>query len=155
MKRWKVVLLLVLVFLAGLAVGVVGTRVVVRRVVQQAILHPERVQGVMERNLTRRLRLDADQQIKLHAILTDARGQLGDLRKEFQPQAAQILHDTDQKVSALLTPDQQARYEKFKDRNWPALRRLQACASEYFPQSVKFLSNREAGVARSTCSAGC
>jgi hypothetical protein len=124
MKNWKSILLLALVFFAGLAVGVVGTRIVVRRVVQQAITHPEKVQSLMERNLTRRLVLDNDQQVKLHAILTDARGQLASLRKEFQPQAAEVLHDADQKISALLTPDQQARYDKFKEHNWPALRVL-------------------------------
>ena len=126
MKNWKSLLLLVLVFFAGLAVGVVGTRIVVRHVVQGAIAHPERVQSFMERNLTRRLRLDNDQQVKLHDILTDARGQLTTLRKEFQPQAAEVLGDADKKISALLTPEQQARYDKFKERNWPALRAIQS-----------------------------
>ena len=51
MKTLKLVLLLALVFLAGAVVGVVGTRAVVRRVVQQAMLHPERVQNLMERRL--------------------------------------------------------------------------------------------------------
>ncbi len=126
MKNWKSILLLLLVFFAGLAVGVVGTRIAVRRVVQQAINHPERVQSLMERNLTRRLRLDNDQQVKLHAIWTDARGQMAGLRKEFQPQAAEVLRGADQKIAGLLTPEQQARYDKFKDRNWPALRALRA-----------------------------
>ena len=125
MKNWKSLLLLVLVFFAGLAVGVVGTRVVVRHMVQNAITHPERVQTFMERNLTRKLRLDNEQQVKLHDILTDARGQLTSLRKEFQPQAAEVLTGTDKKISALLTPEQQERYDKFKERNWPALRTLQ------------------------------
>jgi hypothetical protein len=126
MKNWKSLLLLVLVFFAGLAVGVVGTRVVVRHMVQNAITHPERVQTFMERNLTRKLRLDNEQQVKLHDILTDARGQLTSLRKEFQPQAAEVLTGADKKISALLTPEQQERYDKFKERNWPALRTLQA-----------------------------
>ena len=97
--------------------------------VQQAITHPERVQTFMERNLTRRLQLDNDQQVKLHTILTDSRGRLADLRKEFQPQAAEVLHDADQKISALLTPEQQTRYDKFKERNWPALRGLRETAA--------------------------
>src|SRR5580692_2942488 len=113
MKNWKSILLLALVFFAGLAVGVVGRLFVVRRGVQQAIAHPERVQSFMERNLTRRLRLDNDQQVKLHDILTDTRGQLTDLRKQFQPQAAEVLTGADKKISALLTPEQQARYDKF------------------------------------------
>jgi len=126
MKRWKSILLLLLVFVAGLAVGVVGTRIVVRRAVQQALTHPERMQAMMERNLTRRLKLDTQQQVQLHGILTDTRGQLAGLRKQFQPQAGQVFHDADQKISALLTPEQQARYDKFKERNWPALKTLQA-----------------------------
>lgn len=124
MKNWKSILLLILVFFAGLAVGVVGTHIVVRHVVQAAINHPERVQSFMERNLNRKLSLDNEQQVKLHGILTDARGQLTDLRKEFQPQAASVLTNADQKISAILTPDQQVRYEKFKERNWPALKRV-------------------------------
>jgi len=124
MKNWKSILLLFLVFFAGIAVGVVGTRMVVRRMVQQAVNHPERVQFFMEGRLKGRLRLDREQQIQLHNILTDARGQLGSLRKEFQPQAAQVIHDTDVKISAMLTPEQEVLYERFKERNWPVMRGL-------------------------------
>jgi hypothetical protein len=124
MKNWKSLLALALVFFAGVAVGVEGTRIVVRRVVQQALTHPERVQSIMEHRLTRRLGLDRDQQARLQTILTDARGQLGDLRKQFQPQAATVWRDTDQKIAALLTPEQQAKYDQFKQHNWPLLRNL-------------------------------
>jgi hypothetical protein len=37
-----------------------------------------------------------------------------------------VLTNADEKISALLTPDQQARYEKFKERSWPGLRTLPA-----------------------------
>jgi hypothetical protein len=124
MKTWKSILLLLLVFCAGLSVGIVGTRAAYRQAVQTAIAHPEKTQLFIEHNLDRRLRLDNDQQIKLHAILTEARSQLTGLRQQFQPQATAVLHDTDQKISALLTPAQQARYDRFKEQNWPALRRL-------------------------------
>jgi len=126
MKNWKSLLLLALVFFSGVAVGVVGTRVVVRRVVQQAIAHPEKVQFLMERNLTRKLRLDNGQQVKLHEILTEARTQLRELRREIQPQTAAVLRGTEEKIAAVLTPEQQARYEKFKEQNRPLLRALRA-----------------------------
>ena len=126
MKNWKSLLLLALVFFSGVAVGVVGTRVVVRRVVQQAIAHPEKGQFLMERNLTRKLRLDHGQQVKLHEILTETRTQLRDLRQEFQPQTAAVLRGTDEKIAALLTPEQQARYEIIKEQNRPMLRALRA-----------------------------
>jgi len=124
MKNWKSILLLVLVFLAGLAVGVVGTRIAVRRIIQQAIVHPERVQTLLERDLTRKLHLDNHQQVQLHGILTDARSQLGKLRQEYQPQAGAIFLNADQSLAALLTPDQQVRYEKFKQANRPLWRTL-------------------------------
>ena len=125
MKNWKSILLLVLVFLAGLAVGVVGTRIATRRVIQQAIAHPERVQAFVEHDLTRKLRLDNDQQARLHVILTDTRGRLRGLRQEYQPQAAAALIEADEKFAALLTPDQQARYQKFKLENRPLWQSLQ------------------------------
>ena len=130
MKKWKSILLLLLVFAAGLAVGVVGTRVVVRRAVQQAMGHPEKMQLLVERNLTRRLQLDNDQQAKLHAVMTDTRAQLNDLRKQIQPQAAEIWHGADVKISAFLTPGQQAKFDKIKEQGWPALRRLRAGATQ-------------------------
>jgi DNA-binding NtrC family response regulator len=124
-KNWRSILLLALVFLAGLAVGVVGTRVVLRRVIQQALVHPERVQALVERDLTRKLQLDGDQQARLHEILTDTRGQLQALRQEYRPQAVALYRGADEKILALLTPEQQTLYEKLKQENHPLWRALQ------------------------------
>jgi hypothetical protein len=124
MKVFKSLLLLALVFFAGIVIGVVGTRVVVRHAVQQAVLHPERVQVVIERNLARRLRLDGGQQAKLHEILSEAHGQLKDLRREYQPQVIVVVSHTEQQIDAILTPGQQARLEKLKEENRPLLRAI-------------------------------
>jgi hypothetical protein len=122
MKNWKSILLLALVFFAGVMAGVVGTRVVIRRAVQQAMAHPEKVQSLLEKNLTRKLQLDNGQQAQLHVILTESRSQMRELRQNFQPQVAAVFRETDGKISALLTPEQQARYEKFKVEERPFLR---------------------------------
>ena len=124
MKVFKSLLLLALVFFAGIVIGVVGTRVVVRHAVQQAVLHPERVQAVIERNLARRLRLDGGQQAKLHEILSEAHGQLKDLRREYQPQVIVVVSHTEQQIDAILTTGQQARFEKLKEENRPLLRAI-------------------------------
>jgi hypothetical protein len=126
MKNWKSILLLGLVFFAGVAVGVVGTRVVIRRVVQQTLAHPERAQFLLERNLKHKLRLDTDQQVQVHAILTDARGQLRDLRQELQPRAGAVLRATNDKISALLTPEQLARFDQLKAEERPLARLLRS-----------------------------
>jgi Spy/CpxP family protein refolding chaperone len=124
MKKWKSILLLSLVFFTGVVLGVVGTRAVSRHFTQMAIAHPERMQFFIERNLTRRLGLSADQQAQLHDILTDTRGQMRTLRQEFRPKVETIFVDTDTKIDAILTPEQQARYEKIKEADHPLLRSL-------------------------------
>jgi hypothetical protein len=123
MKTWKAILVLGLVFFAGIVLGVVGTRVVVRRLVQQAIEHPERVQVLIERNMTRKLRLDGEQALQLDTILTDTHTDLHALRAEYQPQVSDIFRKADARIIKLLTPEQLMRYEKFKAEN-PMLGRV-------------------------------
>jgi Spy/CpxP family protein refolding chaperone len=125
MKNLKSILLLALVFFAGVVIGVVATRSVVRHVVREAILHPEKAQAVIERSLTRKLRLDNGQQVKLHQILSDAHGQLKDLRQQYRPQLVEIFSNANGQIIALLTPEQQARFEKLKLENHPLLQALQ------------------------------
>jgi len=117
MKLFKSLLLLALVFFAGIVVGVVGTRAVVRHVVREVILHPDRAQAFMEHNLTRKLKLDNEQQVKLHQILTAAHAQLKDLRSEYQPQFFAVVSNASQQITGILTPEQQARFEKLRAEN--------------------------------------
>jgi hypothetical protein len=125
MKNFKSILLLALVFSAGVVIGVVATRTVVRHAVREAILNPDKTQTSMERNLTRRLRLDNGQQVKLHQILSDAHGRLKDLRQQYRPQLAEVFSNANGQIIALLTPEQQARFEKLKLENHPLLQALQ------------------------------
>jgi hypothetical protein len=125
MKAFKSILLLVLVFFAGIVIGVVGTRMVVRRVVQQAVLHPERAQVIVERNIARRLRLDGGQRMKLHQVLSEAHAQLIDMRRQFQPQVAVVVSNAEQQIEVILTPQQQVRFETLMEENRPLLRAIQ------------------------------
>ncbi len=135
MKLFKSLLLLALMFVAGLVVGVVGARAVVRHVVREAVLHPDRAQLLMERSFTRQLRLDNGQQVKLHQVLTDAHAELKGLRAQYQPQFFEVVSNAGGQINALLTPEQQARFEKLKSENrplWQALRVFcepRACSS--------------------------
>jgi len=124
MKTFKLLLLVGLVFLAGVVAGVVGTRTVVRRVMGEAIAHPEIAQTRVERNLSFRLRLDGDQRMKLHAIMSDTHGQLKELRREFRPRAGLIFSNANDRITALLTPEQLARFERWKAENHPFLEAL-------------------------------
>lgn len=121
MKNIRSILLLVFVFSSGIAVGIVGTRIVVRRMVEQAILNPATVQSLAENRLARRLSLKPQQQEKLHQIFQDMHGQLKTLRHEYQPQAIKILSHANDQVNAMLTPEQQALYERWKQEDHPLL----------------------------------
>jgi Spy/CpxP family protein refolding chaperone len=117
MKTFKSLLLLALVFVAGIAVGMIGTRLVVRHMVQTAISNPGEFQSLLERNLSRKLRLEPRQQLKLREILTQTHAQMSDLRREYRPQMLLILTDADNRITNMLTPQQRARYERMKAEN--------------------------------------
>ena len=117
MKYWKPIFLLALVFIAGVVTGVFGTRIAVRRAVQQAINHPEKTPSWAERELARRLALDFSQREQLHVVLSETRVKLRDLRREFQPQTMLINSNANARISALLTPEQRTRFEQFALEN--------------------------------------
>ena len=117
MKAFKLSLLLALVFLAGVAAGVVGTRMAIRHWVDTAIQRPQNFQLLLERNLRWRLRLNAHQRVEVHRILTDTRVQLRDLRQVYRPQVVAVLTNTEAQISALLTPEQEARFEQMQREN--------------------------------------
>ena len=117
MKALKLSLLLALVFLAGAAAGVVGTRMAIRHWVNTAIQRPQNFQMLLERNLRWRLHLDEHQRVEVHRILTDTRVQLRDLRQEYRPQVVAVLTNTEAQISAILTPEQEARFEQMQQEN--------------------------------------
>jgi len=117
MKTFKLLALVTLVFLAGVAAGVVGTRLVIRHWVNTAVQRPENFQLLLERNLRWQLRLDARQRVEVHRILTDTRVQLRELRQEYRPQVVAVLTNTEAQISAILTPEQQARFEQMQQQN--------------------------------------
>jgi len=125
MKRLKPWLVLALVFLAGVMFGVVATRVAVRHFVRTAINQPEKMLGRVEREMTRSLRLNDQQRPPVHAALVRAHERLQTLRQEFQPRFGLIVGDAQQEISAVLTPEQRERFEKFKVKTAPFWRPVQ------------------------------
>jgi len=113
-KSWLVVLL---VFVAGFAAGVVVTRGVVRHAIRQAATNPERIRDVIERRLTRQLDLDATQRAKVHDILTESHGDLRVLRSEFRPQFLAIVSNAEQRVAAVLNDEQKERFARVLAEN--------------------------------------
>lgn len=113
MKTFKVIGLLALVFIAGFAGGVVATRMMVRRMVTQAMAHPEVVRVNIEKNLNTRLRLDPAQRDHVHKVLKDSHDKVRAVREEYQPKLNAIAMDTRTNIVSVLRPAQQDRFEEF------------------------------------------
>jgi Spy/CpxP family protein refolding chaperone len=82
-----------------------------------AIQRPENFQLLLERNLRWQLHLDPRQRVQVHRILTDARVQLRDLRQQYRPQMVVVLTNAETQISAILTPEQEARFEQMQQQN--------------------------------------
>ena len=112
MYKFKPWLLLILVFLAGLVCGVVGTRQVMRHMVFLALRSPDRMRDRMERRLTSDLTLTPEQRVKAHTILLSTYAQLQQLRTELGPRYLAIVDQAQSELSTMLTPEQRVTFEK-------------------------------------------
>ncbi len=121
MSKWKPALALLLVFVAGMVVGVVGTRMVVRRIALQMITDPvfrgNRIQGQMELQLARRLRLHPVQRVRVREILGEMQGQLKMINQEAQPRRQQAISNAAVAIDLVLEPEQKIEFEKLKEEN--------------------------------------
>jgi exonuclease VII small subunit len=114
MKYLKPIIVLILVFIAGICVGAVGTRFAIKRYIQQAVRKPELVRLRIERDLTRELSLDAAQQTKLEEILIDFQRGVAKARAEHQPRVRPLLAEARQRINDILTPEQQKKFEQLQ-----------------------------------------
>jgi len=114
MKYLKPIILILLVFAAGICVGIVTTRYTIRRSIQQAVRRPELVRLRIERDLTRELDLTPDQQGKLEDILVTMQREIATARQERQFRFRAIIADAQRRISDILTPEQRVKFEKIQ-----------------------------------------
>jgi len=117
MKTAKVWLLVALVFLAGVAVGVVSTRAVVRRMVTMVVNDPDRLRHLISKRMQHQLKLDADQRAKVDQVLEHTQEDLRTLRVDFAPRFHSIMSNAQFEISEVLTPEQRKRFDKFREEN--------------------------------------
>lgn len=93
-SRWKAVLLLVLVFILGAGCGIGGGLLVLRRIVQHAIAHPndehapvDRVVGKIESMMVAELDLTDSERSAVHAELLQTAAEFKALRLEVWQKA--------------------------------------------------------------------
>ena len=61
-----------------------------------------------------RLNLNADQKSKVQQIFSDAREQMGALRRESEPRINEIRQQADERLQQVLTPEQWQQFQKMR-----------------------------------------
>ncbi|MFI5356505.1 MAG: hypothetical protein ACHQ4G_04140 [Opitutales bacterium] len=117
MKRLKLILLLVLVFIAGIFAGVAGTRVAVRHFIRQALHDPDFLRRRAEKDLTRKLKLDAAQQATVQQALLGVQEAFQTAAAVARPHLREALLKANGEIEAVLTPEQKEHYRRIQIEN--------------------------------------
>ena len=124
MSKWKPALALLLVFVAGMVVGVVGDRMRVRHIATAMMTDPQLARDLVQRRillqLTRRLNLRPDQRAQVHEILAEMQGQLKLINQETQPRRQQAITNAEAHIDLVLTTEQKLEFGRLKEE-YPAM----------------------------------
>lgn len=121
MKKWKLWMGILLIFLAGICIGGFGTGLYIRHTVLSTLNggSPVIAERISKR-LARRLDLSSAQQTVTGKILRETQFRLQQLRRQHLPEAELIITDGIGQINKELTPQQQeklqALYNRFKER---------------------------------------
>jgi Spy/CpxP family protein refolding chaperone len=110
-KPWKVVLVLVGMFAAGVVTGGFLAARVIKRVAEKRTL-PEQWGPARLRMLADRLELTPGQQEKLRPIVRRDVEDLGRIRHHSFNETKRILERMERDISAVLTPEQRVKFEQ-------------------------------------------
>ena len=111
----KAVVLVILVFVLGIALGVVGTYLVTSRV-EAARGGGSRTHGNALAIFTRDLNLTTAQQQQIEAILRDVRGQYAAIHEKVDPEYEQARKQGRDRIRQVLTPEQKPKFEELLRR---------------------------------------
>jgi Spy/CpxP family protein refolding chaperone len=118
--KWRIVVALVLVFLAGTAVGVFGTAHHVRRIMFEH--HPPHFRGRMAEHLRRQLKLTDEQFAQIQPIIKRSEDQLEQIREQTNQRVHQTMQQAHGEMTPLLTTDQQSKLQEMEERHRRDLR---------------------------------
>ena len=113
--RSEAALLIAVVFFLGVLLGAVATHLWGQRVWGHEQSHPSGMKPVNQvvAEFTQELQLTPAQQTQVTGIIDDARAQLKPLYASLDEQREQIRQQTRARIRALLTPEQQPKFDAF------------------------------------------
>ncbi|MBI5393726.1 MAG: hypothetical protein HZA91_00360 [Verrucomicrobia bacterium] len=112
MKKTYAIVLVLVVFLLGVAAGVLGAKLFFESRVRVALSSPESLAQALLQRMSMELTLSDDQRRQIEPVIDDARRDLLKLRDQVKPQLEAIFDRADGRIRPLLTPDQQKRFDE-------------------------------------------
>jgi hypothetical protein len=113
MKKWKAIVSVILVFLLGSLAGALITHEIYHHRIESIIKgDPNAMRELIVQRLNHELSLDRNQLYQLRFIVKETHEEMKNVRKQFRPQIDEILARSQDRVRAILRPDQLEKYEK-------------------------------------------
>lgn len=114
MKRLKLTIGILLIFFTGMAAGHLGTSAYFENKIYRQ--GPPALHQMIRHKITKELKLSDAQQREFERIITRADKEFDTFRQRHRPEVERIFNECFQKISVILDPMQQKRFEKIKDR---------------------------------------
>jgi hypothetical protein len=122
LTRWTIALYMGLVFLCGGVVGAFAHRLYTVSTVSAnaTTRNPEEFRKRYLADLQARLKLSDDQVVKVNSVMDETRTRFRATRATIEPEMRKIREDQQRGISELLSPEQQAEWQKIveeRERN--------------------------------------
>jgi len=117
MSKWKIWVGLLVLFLSGVLIGSLGTRMYVRHKIS-GMFAKERpvIRDLFFHRLTRELDLSKEQMQEIEQIASRAAEEFHALRREHRGEAEAILDQAVSEMRKYLSPEQQEQLERIRER---------------------------------------
>jgi Spy/CpxP family protein refolding chaperone len=107
-NKWQIRLAVLTIFVIGFIAGALATNFYSAR---RGSASSPGMHGRFDRVFDQ-LNLAPDQKDQVKAIFDDARAQLADVRKQSEPKFREVRKQTDERLQAVLTPEQWEQFQK-------------------------------------------
>jgi Spy/CpxP family protein refolding chaperone len=111
--RWQIRLAALTIFLIGFLAGALAMNFYRSR---QVFPSSPNMRGRFDRVFDQ-LDLTPDQKDRVREIFDDARSQLAEIRKASEPKSREVRKHTDERLQAVLTPEQWQRFQQMMEEN--------------------------------------
>lgn len=116
MKRWQALVALAGLFVVGVVAGALGAHLYYARALDRPPAPPPFFAGRIGPRLERHLDLTPEQRVELRQVLEETRREAEAMRREMGPRMREVMEHNEQRIRALLTPEQRDRFDELRRR---------------------------------------